>query len=146
MSDEPPFKKTILSVPIPNQTVLAAKGQERAEQDAGIVRELSRYGKTGEINLTCDENTRGLAMQVAIRGRDFMANYGVEEDVLTACMDVVAVHLNYQPLQLLSFALTSDVADFAHDYSRIRRLINRTTGRLPDGTELKFAEKPTISH
>lgn len=143
--NKPPFKRNILSMPIGNPTLLNAQGQERAEKEAGTVREKSAYGKTGELNMHCDPQEKELAMRIARRGATFMKTYGVEEDVLTAAMDIVVIHLNHHPLRLLAFAL-SDITDFAHDYSRIRRLINRTTGRLPNEIELKFAEKPTQTH
>lgn len=146
MSKKPPFKKTIRTLAIPNQSVLMAQGQIKAEEEAGIVREVSAYGKDGALNLDLDPNERELCMRIAMRGAEFMRNYGVEEDVLTAAIDIAAVHKNFQPLQLLSFAITSDATDFAHDYSRIRRLINRTTGLLPSDTVLKFAQKADKIH
>ena len=142
---KPPFKRNILTVPIGNPALLESQGQERAEKEAGIVREKSAYGKTGELNMQCDPQEKELALRIAIRGAEFMRQYGVEEDVLTAAMDIIAVHLNDRPLRLLAFAL-SDITDFAHDYSRIRRLINRTTGHVPSEIELKFAEKPTQTY
>lgn len=138
MSDNnPPFKKTILSTAIPSQTELIAIGQEKAEKEAGVTRAKSPFGKTGELNHNCTPAERGLAMLIAQRGAEYMKAYKVNEDVLTACIDIVTVHLNDRPLRLLDF-VQGDVTAFAHDYSRIRRLLNRTTGRLPSDVVLCF--------
>lgn len=145
-SNKPPFKKTIFSTAVESQDVLLARGQIKAEQEAGIVREKSAYGKDGTLNMNISPADKELCLRIAIKGAEFMRNYGVEEDIGTAAMDIAVCHLNHQPLELLSFLLTSDATDFAHDYSRIRRLINRTTGRLPSDIVLKFAQKGTLIH
>ena len=137
MSTKPAFKKSILSVKIPSMPELVAIGHKKAENAAGIVREKSAYGKTGELDMNCSPAERELAMLIAQRGGEFMRRYKVEEDILTSCMDIIAVHLNDRPLRLLDFA-QGDVTQFAHDYSRIRSLLNRTTGRLPSDVVLCF--------
>lgn len=141
---------TVLSRRIDNPSILMAKGQAKAEADAGIVREISAYGKTGDIDLNVTPQERELAMRIAMRGAEFMRAYGVQEDLMSACMDICAIHRNEQPLKLLEFAITSDVTDFAHDYAMIRKHINRTTGRLSaeagGGTSLKFADLTRTVH
>ena len=134
---DPPFKQTILSKRIAPMSQLIAEGQQKAEQEAGIVRERSVFGKTGELNMNLSPQDRELCIMIAARGSEFMKSYGVDEDVVTAAMDIGAVHLNDRPLRLLDF-LQGDVTEFAADYSRIRRLINRTTGRLPSDVLLCF--------
>jgi hypothetical protein len=137
MSKKPPFKHTLLRTPIASAAELIAKGQEKAEADAGIIRERSAYGKTGELNLKLSPNEHSLCTLIAQRGAEFMRLYDVHEDVITAAIDIAAVHLNDRPLLLLDF-LQADVTSFAADYSRIRRHINRTTGRLPSDVLLCF--------
>lgn len=135
----PLFKRSVLTRRIPGQTELMAIGQKKAEDEAGIVREKSAYGKTGELNMACTPQERELAMMIAARGAQFMKAYKVHEDVLTAAMDIVAVHMNDRRLRLLDF-LQADVTQFAHDYSRIRTSINRMTGRIDSNIVLCFEE------
>lgn len=141
---KPPFpfqqKRTIFQQRIPGVSELISIGQKKAEDDAGIIREKSAYGKTGELNMACTPAERELAMMIAARGHAFMRKYKIDEDVLTAAMDVITVHLNDRRLRLLDF-LQAEVTEFAHDYSRIRRCLNRTTGRLSaEVTQLCFEE------
>lgn len=147
---KPPQVETVFRKEIENPSILLAKGQAKAEADAGIVRERSAYGRDGDIDLAVSPQDRELAMRIAMRGAEFMRAYGVEEDLMTACMDICAIHRNQQPLKLLEFAITSDVTDFAHDYAMIRKHINRTTGRLNpeagDGKALKFADLTRTVH
>lgn len=134
---KPPFKKTIVQVAIGTPAQLIAEGQHKAEREAGIIREVSAFGKTGELNLKLPPNEMHLCTMIAVRGGEFMKSYDVIEDIVTASMDIAAVHLNDRPLRLLDF-LQGDVTEFAADYSRIRRLVNRTTGRLPSDVVLCF--------
>lgn len=133
MTDE---KKPIFKQPIKSQAQLMADAAEQAEHERQFARETSVFG-TGTLKMDGPPNERALCILIAQRGADFMKLYGVQENFMEAAMDVWVIHLNDRPLRLLDF-LQGDVTSFAHDYSRIRRNTNRTTGRLVPNEQLCF--------
>jgi hypothetical protein len=134
MSDE--GKKVIFKQAIKSQAELIADAAAQAEHERQFAREISVFG-TGTLKRDGPPNERALCILIAQRGADFMKLYGVEENFLEAALDVWIIHLNDRPLRLLDF-LQGDVTAFAHDYSRIRRNTNRTTGRLVPNETLCF--------
>lgn len=121
MSKDKPFKETIFSQALKSQAQLAADA-------APPVKEIP----TGVAPLDyshADPRDMQLCIDIARRGGEFMLQYGVQEDHMQATQDILSIHLFDRPLNLLSFLL-ADVGSFAHDYSRIRRFINRQAGRL----------------
>lgn len=128
MSTEPPFKQTIFTQTIKSQAELIA---DAAKDPDKLIR--SPYGAINFAGLT--DNDTQLCILIADRGAEFMQQYGVTEDRMGAACDLAVVHCNDGALDLLKF-LHADSTEFAHDYSRIRRFINRQTGRLPSDCKL----------
>src|SRR4026207_2396173 len=63
----------------------------------------------------------------------------LDYDLLTAQMDISAVHLNGNPLKLQEL-LYADEANFLHDILGIRRHLNRRTGELEDFFSPRYSQ------
>lgn len=137
MSEKPTFRETIMRQAIPSQIELAAKSALEPTMKID-----SPFGAINFDNLSPADAE--LCVRIAGRGAAFMRQYKVDEDQMQAGCDIAVVHCNDGPLELLRFMM-ADVTDFAHDYSRIRRFLNRQTGRmhLPLGEALLFKKVPT---
>lgn len=125
MSDDNTKREVIFRQAIPSQVELAAQSAL-----APTVKVQSPFGRINFDGMTPAEIE--LCVRIAARGADFMKHYGVVEDQMGAACDIAVVHNNDGKLDLLKF-LQADVTDFAHDYARIRRCLNRQTGRLEPG-------------
>ncbi len=82
---------------------------------------------------------RDLIVQIALRAYDLARRAWVDYPVLTAAMDLTAVHANGCPLRLSELA-TAEGFDFSHDIYGIRAHLNRETGTLEDCFVPRFAD------
>lgn len=95
---------------------------------------------TKEISFTTQSKDEARTIhKIAVRAAQAANAYGVQYDVLTADMDITAVHVNTCPLRLNDL-LAADDANFAHDVFGIRRHLNRQTGELGDCFLPRFAD------
>ena len=81
------------------------------------------------LNLKSTKRDAVLANKIAHRASSLANEVGVEYTILEAEMDILATHLNGNPLKLSELAEAPDF-DFAHDVFGIRQNINRTTGEI----------------
>lgn len=78
-----------------------------------------------------------LASKIARRA---VEDYGDSFDYSQTEMDIMAVHLNSCPLDLVKLLAASPL-DFAHDLSGIRNCIDRDTGELKKNFWPRHAER-----
>src|SRR5690606_9309913 len=64
---------------------------------------------------------------------------GLYESASDASMDVIATHLNGNPLRLAELAVTSRF-DFVHDVAGIRDCIDRRTGKMTRGFRPRYSQ------
>lgn len=82
------------------------------------------------------------AIIAVIAARAVFAAYrvGVVYDIVTASMDITAVHSNGCRLRLQEL-LDADDFNFAHDVFGIKRHLDRTTGKLQDCFVPRYTDK-----
>ena len=79
------------------------------------------------INWDSTKEESKTARLIAQRAHRLNSDYAVRD----AEMDIMAAHLNGCPLKLEELLKAGD-GDFGHDVFEIRRLLDRTTGKLPE--------------
>ena len=92
------------------------------------------------MNMVCaSRRDKNLIHNITDRAVDLAASLDIRIEPLTMEMDILATHLNGNPLKLEEL-LYADDANFAHDVFGIRRHINRTTGELEDFFVPRFSQ------
>lgn len=81
------------------------------------------------INFSASKSDQELAYKIAKRASEKANELGFRYSLLDAEMDILACHLNGNPLKLPEL-LKADDTNFSHDVFGIRKHINRDTGKL----------------
>ncbi len=92
------------------------------------------------INWAATDEESALIAKIAVRAVKSFKKAGIRIDKLDVQMDVAATHLNGNPLRLEDF-LNADDLNFAHDICKIRRHLNRETGKLENHFLPRFTKK-----
>lgn len=115
----------------------------RIEIDSSCLLLLNRRGQRGviklrrklkgnmenRINWDCSRTDAAKIDKIAKRAVAMAQERQIDYDKMTARMDVMACHLNGNPLDLDKL-LGADDFNFSHDVFGIARHINRSTGKL----------------
>lgn len=83
------------------------------------------------LNMNVSKEDRAIIYKIAVRGVNLAKEAGYTRDLLTMEMDIIACHLNGNPLDLEGL-LDAENGDFGHDVFGIQRHIDRRTGELQD--------------
>jgi len=87
-----------------------------------------------EINFTVSKEDGELIDKIVKKAK----NIDKQVDALSLSMDLRACHANSTPLHLDKL-LASDILDFSHDINGIIKHLDRTTGKLTDCFQPRFA-------
>jgi hypothetical protein len=93
---------------------------------------------------TEDKTEAILISKIAKRAAIMAKKSGVHYEYITVVMDVTAVHLNGNPIDLLALSQSDDF-NFGHDVFGIRRHINRNTGQLENCFSPRFSAPLPVS-
>ena len=92
-----------------------------------------------EVNFNGTVSEEKAAISIALRASKRAEEVGYDYPRLDAEMDILACHLNGNPLKLWAL-LGADDFNFDHDVFGIHRHIDRETGRLKDFFLPRYSE------
>ncbi len=90
---------------------------------------MTKTKPAGFVSFDASREDGDLAYKIAARAARMAYEAGGRYDLIDAQMDIIATHVNGNPLKLQEL-LEADDMNFSHDAFGIRRHINRDTGKL----------------
>lgn len=91
------------------------------------------------VNFEVSEADAKLIDRIARRAADMVKQHTSSFNQVHCAMDITAVHVNGNPLDLAQLAESEDM-HFVHDVWGIRRHINRSTGQLENDFSPRFSK------